>query len=396
MKKKTGIATSLILLFLIIFSCEQEDQIDSFKATQSEIRTESSNDPLNILRKREEIDELNCGETIKKELIAGQHIVVGDLLIKKEEDLLKITYDLSGTDWWLKETHLFVGNIDQAPFTKSGNPKIGNFPYHGDHDMIKKFSFTIALDELDDCFSIITHASVSLIVDGNETANETAFGHGDNEFTGNRWGWYSDVCKSDCEEDTDNEEDENESSDAESTTESNSSDQASDDTSDVADENSDGCMDAYAYSSKQNSLCFLNDFDSWGWTNKVISNDEHYMPGGVTYTYPLYASAYDCAIDNSILIGEVTINVSGGDSVLYASISINLSKQELSITDIDIYADETTYPLDDSGAPTIAFDQFDISLNSMNEKTYNVNWFDWFDQTNFIVHVKVCPEEILQ
>ncbi len=154
-------------------------------------------------------------------------------------------------------------------------------------------------------------------------------------------------------------------------------------------------MDAYAYSSAENSVCLLTDFDHWGWTNWVIPNDKHYMPGGVSYNYPLYASAFECATDNSILIGEVNINVSGGATVLYGNVSVSLSKQELSISELHIYAGETIYPLDDAGNRTIAFDTFDLNLNSMNEKTYTVNWLDWFDETNFIVHVKVCPEEIL-
>ena len=366
------------------------------KSSNSEIDSEkSSNDPLNILADRKEDNEVDCDIIFATDLIAGQHIVVGKILIRKESDQLKVTYDLSSSDWYLEESHLFLGDITDAPFGNSGNPKIGHFPYHGDHDFVKEYSFYIPLDYLDECFSLISHASVVLTDNGKETASETAFGFGEHEFSGNRWGWYADICKSNCEEDQFSEDLvlENDVHNNDSINHGDN-DENSDQTN--HNEESEGCMNAYAYSSEVNSTCFLNDFTTWGWSNKVKSNDRHYAPGGLSYSYPLYASAYDCAIDNSIHIGEVTMTISGGDSILYADIEVTLSKQELSITDIHIVANETLYPIDDNGQASIAFDNFDVNLNSMNEKTNSVTWLDWFKETYFIVHVKVCPEEILE
>lgn len=396
MKKKTGIITSLLMLFILIYSCEHDDQIDTFKSSNTEFESEkSSNDPLNILTDREEDNVHDCDKIFETDLIAGQHIVVGQILIRKDGDQIKVTYDLSSSNWYLKESHLFLGDIANAPFGNSGNPKIGQFPYHGDHNLVKQYSFFIPLDYLEECFSLISHASVVLTGNGDEKTSETAFGFGEHEFSGNRWGWYADICKSDCEEDQINQDldSENNGSDNDLVNQGDF-DENSDNTN--HNEESEGCMDAYAYSSEVNSICFLNDFTTWGWSNKVKSNDRHYAPGGLSYSYPLYASAYDCAIDNSILIGEVTMTISGGDSILYADIEVSLSKQELSITDIHIVANETVYPIDENGQASIDFDNFDVNLNSMNEKTYSVTWLDWFEETYFIVHVKVCPEEILQ
>ena len=165
MKKKTSITAGLVLLFLVIFSCEQEDQIGAFKSTESENSTfKKANDPLNIVLDQEEVEEIECDQTIRRDLWAGQNILVGAIFIKKENEELVITYDLSSTEieteWQLKESHLFVGDINDAPFTNSGNPKIGHFPYQGDHDLVNEYSFRIPLDELNDCFSIITHAVV--------------------------------------------------------------------------------------------------------------------------------------------------------------------------------------------------------------------------------------------
>ena len=387
MKKKISIVISLAFLLFTLNSCEQEDQISSFKSDEHSILVDK-NATLPLQTRsvtNEEVQEKSCGNTIEATLYAGQHIEVGKISITNSETKLFVTYDVTGSNWWLSETHLFAGDINEAPFTKSGNPQIGQFPYHGTDELTQRYTHWVSLDHIDEPISIIAHAVVVQKQNGQTTATETAFGEGSKEFPGNRWGWIIDYKLQDCHDD------EEEGADQEV---SFAEDIANSSNLDQTDNN--GCMGAYAYSSPENSICLLKDFDHWGWTNWVIPNDRHYIPGGVTYTYPLYASAFECATDNSILIGEVNINVSGGDSVLYASVSVSLSKQELSITELHIYAGETIYPLNDTGKPTIAFDTFDLSLNSMNEKTYTVNWLDWFDETNFIVHVKVCPEEILQ
>ncbi len=387
MKKKISIVISLTFLLCIINSCEQEDQISSLKSIDHSISVDKNSMlPLqNRLITKDDVQEESCDDPVEVILYAGQHIEVGKIFISNSESKLFVTYDLTGSNWWLSETHLFAGDIDEAPFTNSGNPQIGKFPYHGLHDLTQEHTFAISLVDLDNPVSVIAHAVVQQREDGQNTSIETAFGYGDIEFQGNRWGWIINYEQQSCE--TSEDENDESSTDPEDTEES-------DDDPNIDYE--DGCMDAYTYSSKQNSICLLNRFERWGWTNKVTPNDRYYIPGGVTYTYPLYASAYSCAIDNNIPVGEVIINISGGDGILYANITVNLSKQELSITDLDIYAGETAYPLDDYGDASIAFDEFDLNLDGMNVKTYTVNWLDWFDETNFILHVKVCPEEILQ
>jgi hypothetical protein len=394
MKKKTSIITGLVLLFLIIFSCEQEDQIGSYQSSISGVENKDNN-PLNILIDREDVEEIECDETIKKDLFAGQHIYVGDLLLNKKGDYLTVTYDLSGTNWWLKETHLFVGNISDAPFTSSGNPKIGHFPHHDQHNLVKTYSYSIPLDDLEQCYSMIAHASVSLIVDNMETATETAFAKGDTEFSGSRWGWYSDICKSDCEDKTDESQDGSENSEDDETANNDASGQETDDPSGLDDENSDGCMDAYAYdiNSPGNSICFYEDFKTWGWSNYVGFNDLHYGPLGTNYTYPIYASAYQCDVNNSMEIGYMTLHIAGGDGILYADISVTLTNTELSIHEFSFYSGSAAYPMDSNGNESIAFEDFDISLSNLDTNTYSVNNLDWEEASYFITHLKVCPRQ---
>ena len=403
MKKKFSIVISLAVLFSIFYSCEQEDQINSFKSDEHSISVDKNSNLQLQFRSlsNEEVMEKSCGDPIQKDLLAGQTIGVGEVLISNSETHLFVTYNLTG-NWWLSESHLFAGNIEDASFTKSGNPQIGKFPYHGQHDLTQHYTFTIPLEDLDDPISIIAHAVVVKRENGQITETETAFGEGITEFIGNRWGWIISYKLQSCDnEDDDGSGDDEEGEDEEDNDGSEDEEEGEEDEGegeeDFVENDYDGCMDAFAYANDQSSLCFLNDFDSWGWTNEVGFNDEYYNPGdGFTYTYPLYASAYECAVDNSILIGEVSIKVYGGDAFLNADINISLSKEELSITDVDIFVDETPYPLDDFGNPTIVFDKFNISLEGMNEKKFDAVGLDWFFQTNFIVHVKVCPEEILE
>lgn len=401
MKKKTSIIAGLVLLFLVIYSCEQEDQIDAFKSTQSENSSiKSANDPLNIVLDQEEVEEIECDATITKELLAGQDILVGAILIKKENDELIITYDLSSTEWQLKESHLFVGDINDAPFTNNGNPKIGHFPYQGDHDLVNQHPFRIPMDQLNDCFSIIAHAVVVLISDEGETANETAFGHGDGTFDGNRWGWYLNVCEVDCElsnneeaPDVQNDEttDETVDSAAEDISNNNGNDSA-DSGNDGIDEN--GCMDAYAFDklNQGNAICFYEDFNSWGWSNYIGVSDQHNEPQGITYSYPIYASAFQCDVSNSIEVGLLQVHVAGGDGRPVANVTVSLNNSDLMIEEFNFFVGESPYPLDQNGRESIDAADFDISLSDLNVSTYSLGNIEWYDASYFISHIKVCPK----
>ena len=399
MKKKTTIAAGLLLLFIIIFSCEQEDQIGAFKSTESEnLSIKNANDPLNIVLDREEVEDIDCDETIRRDLLAGQDIYVGDILIRKENDMLLITYDLSSTDWKLKETHLFVGDINDAPFTNSGNPQIGHFLYHDDHDNDNIYSYEVPMGNLNDCFSVISHAVVVLIEDETETANETAFGYGDNTFDGNRWGWYLDICDMDCESIENDEDSQDEAEDSTDLTdeiipesETDENDLAGPGNSEV-DEN--GCMDAYAFdkNNQGNSICFYEDFNSWGWTNYVGVNEQHTEPLGITYTYPIFASAFQCDVDNSMEVGSLEIHISGGDGIPYANIKVSLKNAELMIEEFNFFVGESPYPLDQNGQESIHTADFDISLSDLNVSTYSLENIEWYDASYFISHIKVCPK----
>lgn len=135
-------------------------------------------------------------------IYGGQTIEVGTLIVANDDDNIFVTYDLTGTDWYLDETHLFVGHVDDLPLNKPGNPKIGHFPFKGNHNLDQIYTFTLSKADFEDCFAVAAHAVVvQLDENGNQIAEETAFADGGTEFPGKRWGWYlSEFCVEECEE----------------------------------------------------------------------------------------------------------------------------------------------------------------------------------------------------
>lgn len=411
MKKNISIVIGLAFLCLILYSCEQEDQINSFKSDEHSIEVDKNSSlPLQTRSiTKEEIEEENCNDPDVRTIKAGQHTEVGNIFISNSETKLFVTYDLTGTDWWLSETHLFAGDLNEAPFTKSGNPQMGQFPYHGQHDLTQEYTFCISIENTDDPVSIIAHAVVVQKQDGQTIANETAFGEGETKFSGNRWGWIIEYQPADCEDESNNDDDNEEGTnddDTDNEEDGNSEDSSSEDESTANGDNGTnngqedsgntyGCMDAFVYNNEEQSSCMLPDFGQWGWTNLVYQNSEHWVPGGVNYTYPLYASAFQCDTSNSMLVGEMKLNIQGGDGKLYASVEITLTNPDLSITDVNLYFGNTKYPLDDTGKETISFEKFDFSLTDLNQDNFSASWIEWDPESYFIAHVGVCPKNTL-
>lgn len=394
MKKKISIVISLFLLLLIHTSCDQEEQINSSKSVDSEITIDKSAQiPFeSTTLKKDEIAENSCDDPVETILYAGQHIVVGKVYISNDDENVFVTYDVSSSNWWLQETHLYVGDIDDAPFGNTGNPKIGHFPYHGDHDLIKEYTFTIPLDQLEDCFSVISHAVVVQKENGSVSSKETAFGHGDNEFDGSRWGWFLDFCEQSCEKDGDGE-----NSGNEDPLEGNGEEENNGQTG-TTDEKQLDCMDAYAFNSasESNAYCFEDDgFNTWGWTNKINYSNDFYRLPSVVQIFPIYASAYGCDISQGVQIGQVEVTISAGDSEAMAKISYVISDKDLTLTDLNLYVGTDAYPSDSNDQQTIAFEYFNYSLSDfgIDQSINNIPWP--LQDMYFIAHARVCPPAAL-
>jgi len=131
------------------------------------------------------------------ELIAGQHYNAGIVSIRVETGFLIVTYETQG-DWEIDETHLYVGELEGIPMTNSGNPKVGRFPYQGDHpDGTTNVEYRIRLNTIPVCVAIAAHASLTIDVPGEPFQQETAWGEG-TSFPGRNWGMYFEHCLNGC------------------------------------------------------------------------------------------------------------------------------------------------------------------------------------------------------
>jgi hypothetical protein len=87
-------------------------------------------------------------DPVWKTLYAGKDINVGGVRIWNDADNLYVMYSTLGTGWEITETHLAVNtSIADIPQTKTGNPKVGHFPYQMTHDPpVERYTYTIPLE----------------------------------------------------------------------------------------------------------------------------------------------------------------------------------------------------------------------------------------------------------
>ena len=396
MKKKLSIVISVFFLFALVTSCEPDEQINSFKSDGTQISVDkNAQTPLEpTALTKDEIADNSCEEPVEQILYAGQHIEVGTVSVSNDEEFLYVTYDLTGTGWWLKETHLFAGDLENVPFGNSGNPKIGHFPYHGDHDMTQEYHFEIPLEKVSsqDCFAIIAHAVVVSKENGNITSSETAFAFGadqfgePNEFDGNRWGWFVDYCLQDCE---DQEGGDDGQGDEEGDLSLGENEGGEDDNNGNTEENELTCVDSYAFYG-DNASCFASEGNGWGWSNWIQFNEDYYDQPGVTYQFPLYETKEGCDTGTDTPIGHVEVTVQAGDAVAYANVRYVIDIEEWSIEDIKLYIGSESL-LTGSGNEVLNFENFNYSIEDFeNNYLERVVWpFDAY----MVAYAKICPPE---
>ena len=78
--------------------------------------------------------DVGCLDPIEYDLFAGQDIYVGSVSIGNDDDYVYVIYRLSQSaiddGWSIVETHLAIEeDCADMPMTKTGNPKVGHFPY---------------------------------------------------------------------------------------------------------------------------------------------------------------------------------------------------------------------------------------------------------------------------
>jgi hypothetical protein len=172
--------TLIALTALLIVSCSTEEvapTIDSIEVNRIDIDPDPDPDPQPI-------------ELASTQLTAGQHFDSGTVTVMSDATGVTVNYDTTG-DWILLETHLYVGTIEDLPSTGNGSPKIGHFPYDGEHSgNTTSVSYNVGDIAAGTCTYVFAHAVVYNTVTNQE---ETAWGAG-LEAAGNNWAMYFEAC----------------------------------------------------------------------------------------------------------------------------------------------------------------------------------------------------------
>jgi len=132
--------------------------------------------------------------TTTTDLIAGQNIDVGDVIIWSDSDTLYVKYLITEAGWSIIETHLHIADDWTLIPQKNGNPIPGKFQYKKIHiPGVTEYTYSIDFTELRgaDPLYVAAHAVVK-----KGTTLETAWGDGD-DFPGSNWATYI-VVEPDC------------------------------------------------------------------------------------------------------------------------------------------------------------------------------------------------------
>jgi hypothetical protein len=171
---------------LTLTSCETENVSESTIANRQMLVANLAA-PIN--------DYTPCANT---ELLAGQDIDAGDIKVYFDATNLYVEYQTSA-NWYLKKTHLYVGDLRLVPLTRLGNPNFEYFPINETHPQGAETAiYTISKSSLKKCFVISAYAEVYRTDGVGEIVQiENAWSTGE-RFNSENWGMYFDVCQSDC------------------------------------------------------------------------------------------------------------------------------------------------------------------------------------------------------
>jgi hypothetical protein len=181
-KNKNLVVLGMIMLATLFISSCQKDE------------SETQQDAVIFDRS---VNVLTTDETLVVDLIAGQTMDAGDLVLSFDDTYLYVTFSTQNS-WLLDELHLWVGHsLSEMPKTNTGNPKIGLFPYKVNLDNEEYYQFMIPLSDYFEgdeyCGSslfVAAHASVVKYENGILVGSETAWGEGTRITNKGSWGMY--------------------------------------------------------------------------------------------------------------------------------------------------------------------------------------------------------------
>jgi hypothetical protein len=132
------------------------------------------------------------------DLIAGQTIPAGIVIISNDQNNLLVTYQAEN-GWKIKEVHLYAGTMEDLPVNPQNIPVPGHFPINESFNpLVEQVTYEIPLQDLGECFIVAAHAVVV-----KDCREETAWGKGtlsfESELGIKRWGWLISTCQQKCE-----------------------------------------------------------------------------------------------------------------------------------------------------------------------------------------------------
>lgn len=276
MFKNIGVLILAIGIVSFISSCSKDDEL-----AENDMYNQSGQDytDYNLLK------QVNISGSSSFSLLAGQDIPAGTVDVEVVGDNLIVTYNTSN-GFELNEVHFFIGEtLSDMPQTKTGSPKIGNFPYAASGlQGTTTYSFTVSIPDLGGepyvcgkTFFLATHASVYRVNSDGSYQQETAWGDGERFTQRGSWATYFAVDFT-C-------------------------------TDDPVDPKS--CETAFALGSKTFIELELTN-SRWGW---MITVDEQ-----GTFEAPMYAGAGQNDLSKGTLVGKLIYSFDG--DVLSASVEM--------------------------------------------------------------------------
>jgi hypothetical protein len=129
------------------------------------------------------------------EIIAGQHIPVGNLHVWSDQGYVFVKY-MTFDNWYLTETHLHLAmDWHDIPQNRNGNPIPGHFAYQMEHNYVTEYTYQIPLNDFKGIPRYgAAHCIVVKIENGKIVQEETGWARNKlppyGEFPGHNWAWY--------------------------------------------------------------------------------------------------------------------------------------------------------------------------------------------------------------
>lgn len=177
----TGLVAAFVAL--TIFSCNKTEKFNPLSSEKAVATISSATSTC-------------TSDTI--DLIAGQNINVGTVIVENNAVSLFVTYTTTN-GWMIECNHLYVGSLENAPTNGPGNPQIGHFPIHQCFDpMVNTVTYEIPLSSLGSSFIVAAQAEVSQEIDGVVT-RQTAWIDGTPFSDRGNWATYYEYTPGTCQ-----------------------------------------------------------------------------------------------------------------------------------------------------------------------------------------------------